>query len=126
ASELSPIFTAGETFTDLVSLPWSYRADPTFYFDPFLSESGAMNHWDANADADAAKQLLVEAKATSDPEAKADLIGQLTDEVAEQVLVLVPMAVPQKFEVWNADSFHGYDTDPYGSRYKLTESWVTH
>lgn len=126
ASELSPIFTAGETFTDLVSLPWSYRADPTFYFDPFLSESGAMNHWNGNADAEAATALLAEAKATSDVDEKADLIEQLTTEVADQVLVLVPMAVPQKFEMWNADTFHGYATDPYGSRYNLKDAWVTH
>ncbi|MGO1506870.1 MAG: ABC transporter substrate-binding protein [Microbacteriaceae bacterium] len=125
SSEMSPIFTAGETFTDLVSLPWSYRADPTFYFDPFLSESGAMNHWDGNADAEAAKKLLDEAKATSDPDAKADLIEQLTTEVAEQVLILVPMAVPAHFELWNSDTVHGYETDPYGSRYNLTNAWVT-
>lgn len=126
ASELSPIFTAGETFTDLVSLPWSYRADPTFYFDPFLSDSGAMNHWDGNADADSAKALLAEAKATSDPDEKADLIDQLTTEVADQVLILVPMAVPAHFELWNDDTLHGYTTDPYGSRYNLTNAWVTH
>ena len=126
ASEMSPIFTAGETFTDLVSLPWSYRADPTFYFDPFLSDSGAMNHWDGNTDADAAKDLLAQAKAASDPDEKADLIAQLTTEVAEQVLVLVPMAVPGHFEIWNQDTFHGYTTDPYGSRFNLTEAWVTH
>ena len=125
-AELSPIFTSGETFTDLVSLPWSYRADPTFYFDPFLSDDGAMNHWDGNADADEAKSLLLQAKATDDEDEKAALVEELADEVAEQVLVLVPMAVPQRFEVWNSDTLHGYATDPYGSRYRLSEAWVTH
>jgi len=124
-AELAPIFTAGETFTDLVSLPWSYRADPSFYFDPFLSDAGAMNHWDNNTDADAAKALLAEAKTTSDPDAKADIIAELADEVAEQVLVLVPMTVPVNFEVWDTDGFNGYDSDPYGSRYRLTDAWVT-
>lgn len=124
-AELAPIFTAGETFTDLVSLPWSYRADPTFYFDPFLSEAGAMNHWDGNADADAAKALLAEAKATSDPEDKAEIVAELADEVAEQVLVLVPMTVPVNFEVWDASSLAGYESDPYSSRYRLAEAWVT-
>jgi len=124
-AELAPIFTAGETFTDLVSLPWSYRADPSFYFDPFLSDAGAMNHWDNNTDADAAKALLAEAKATSDADAKADIIAELADEVAEQVLVLVPMTVPVNFEVWDTDGFNGYNSDPYGSRYRLTDAWVT-
>jgi peptide/nickel transport system substrate-binding protein len=124
-AELAPIFTAGETFTDLVSLPWSYRADPTFYFDPFLSEAGAMNHWDGNPDADAAKALLAEAKSTTDADAKSDLISELADEVAEQVLVLVPMTVPVNFEVWDSESLLGYDSDPYSSRYRLAESWVT-
>ncbi len=123
-AELAPIFTAGETFTDLVSLPWSYRADPTFYFDPFLSDAGAMNHWDGNTDADAAKQLLAEAKAATDPDEKADLIAQLNEEVAEQVLVLVPMTVPSNFEVWDANTLQGYTNDPYSSRYRLTDSWL--
>ncbi|WP_029150273.1 ABC transporter substrate-binding protein [Microbacterium indicum] len=123
-AELAPIFTAGETFTDLVSLPWSYRADPTFYFDPFLSEAGAMNHWSGNADAERATELLAEAKAAIDEDEKAELTAELNDEVAEQVLVLVPMSVPSNFEVWDANALQGYDSDPYGSRYRLTESWL--
>ncbi len=124
AAELAPIFTAGETFTDLVSLPTSYKADPTFYFDTFLAEAGAMNHWKGNADADAALDLLARAKAETDPATKGDLLAQLVDEVAEQVLVLVPMAVPQHFELWDDTRFRGYDTDPYGSRHRLKGSWV--
>jgi len=123
-SELAPIFTAGESFTDLVSLPWSYRADPTFYFDPFLSEAGAMNHWRENPDADTARDLLAQAKATVDEAVKADLVQQLVDEVAQQVLILVPMAVPQNYEVWDSAKFFGYTTDPYGSRSRLPQSWV--
>lgn len=124
-AELAPIFTAGETFTDLVSLPWSYRADPTFYFDPFLSEAGAMNHWDGNADADRAKELLTAAKASTDATEKTELIEKLNEEVSEQVLVLVPMTVPVNFELWDANAFQGYDSDPYSSRYRLTDSWLT-
>ncbi|MFJ3034635.1 ABC transporter substrate-binding protein [Curtobacterium pusillum] len=123
-SELAPIFTSGQSFTDMVSLPWSFRADPTYYFDPFLSEAGAENHWDGNADADEAKALLAQAKSETDPDAKAKLIQQLDDEVASQVLVLVPMSVPQHFEVWDSAKLKGYTTDPYGSRVALKDAWL--
>jgi len=124
-AQMSPIFTTGESFTDMVSLPWSYRADPTFYFDPFLSDSGAMNHWDNSSDADTAKQLLAQAKAAGDADEKAELVDELVQEVTEQVLVLVPMAVPASYELWNPDTVHGYSSDPYGSRYALTNTWVS-
>ena len=42
------------------------------------------------------------------------------------MLILIPMAVPQKFEIWNDDTFKGYTTDPYGSRYNLKDAWVVH
>lgn len=124
-AELAPIFTAGESFEDLVSLPWSYRADPTFYFDPFLSDAGAMNHWDGNPDADRARELFDQARTSQDETEKASLVAELTNEVHDQVLILVPMAVPQYMEVWDESVLNGYANDPYGSRYRLTESWMT-
>lgn len=123
-AEIAPTFTAGESWTDLVSIPGYIRADPAFYFDAFLSEKGALNRWRDNPDADRARELLAEARATVDPEAKADLVEQLAAETAEQVLLLVPVAVPAYFEVWDATKLQGYESDPYNSRYHLPGSWL--
>lgn len=124
-SELAPIYTAGESFTDLVSLPGSYRPDPALYFDGFLSDEGLYNYWRENPDADRARQLLTSVRAESDPDEKLELVHALTDEVTEQVLVLMPLALPVYIEIWNEDTLHGYATDPYTSMYTLTESWLT-
>jgi peptide/nickel transport system substrate-binding protein len=124
-SELSPIFTANQSFTDMVSLPAGYRPDPLAAFDQFLSESGYANHWKGNADAAKAMDLLAQAKSTTDAAEKKTLLQQLDDEVTDQALVIVPMSVPAHFEVWNSSQVQGYDTDPYGSRYKLASAWLS-
>lgn len=123
-AEISPIFTQGASFTDLVSLPWSYRANSAFYFDPFLSEAGAMNHWEGNPDAAEAIALLAEAKTITDIEEQAGVIQELNEIVAENVLVLVPAALPQNYQVWDAEALFGYTTDPYTSRYNLKNAWL--
>lgn len=123
-AELAPIYTAGESFTDLVSLPGSYRTDPAFYFDGFLSESGLYNYWRDDPDADEARVLLEEVRSASDPAEKAELVQQLTDEVAEQVLMLIPMALPVYFDVWDSAKLQGYESDPYLSRHRLTGAWL--
>lgn len=123
-AELAPIYTAGESFTDMVSLPGSYRPDPVLYFDGFLSESGLYNYWRDDPDADRARALLEQVRAESDPATKTDLVEQLTTEVTEQVLVLMPLALPVYMEVWDAESLHGYESDPYTSLYNMTGSWL--
>lgn len=124
-AELAPIYTAGESFTDLVSLPGSYRPDPALYFDGFLSDAGLYNYWRENPDADRARELLADVRAESDPDQKLELVHELTDEVTEQVLVLMPLALPVYIEIWDENALHGYATDPYTSMYNLTESWLT-
>lgn len=124
-AELAPIYTAGESFADLVSLPGSSRPDPVLYFDGFLSEAGLYNYWRDDPDAEHARELLVETRAESDPELKLELVHELTAEVTEQVLVLMPLALPVYMEIWNEDALHGYATDPYTSMYNLTDSWLT-
>lgn len=123
-AELAPIYTAGESFTDMVSLPGSYRPDPLLYFDGFLSDSGLYNYWRDDPDAEHARELLVEARAESDPDRKQELVEELTTEVHEQVLVLMPLALPVYIEVWDESVLHGYENDPYTSMYNLTESWL--
>lgn len=124
-SELAPIYTSGESFTDLVSLPGSYRPDPALYFDGFLSDAGLYNYWREDPDAAHARELVKEVRTESDPERKVELVQELTTEVTEQVLVLMPLALPVYMEIWDENALHGYATDPYTSMYNLTESWVT-
>ncbi|WP_119696353.1 ABC transporter substrate-binding protein [Microbacterium halotolerans] len=124
-SEIAPVFTSGESWTDLVAIPGSPRASSVFYFEPMLLEGGVYNHWDGNPDAEHARELLVQAKATADPDEYADLVDRLAEEAADQVLEFVPAAVPVYFEVWDGNALHGYQSDAFYSRYRLDESWVT-
>lgn len=123
-AEISQIFTTGASFEDLVSLPWSYRANPAFYYDPFLSDAGAMNHWQGNPEAADAIELLAESKTITDIDEQASIIEELNGIVTENVLVLVPAALPQNYQVWNSDVVQGYTTDPYTSRYNLKYTWL--
>ncbi|MGM1017897.1 MAG: ABC transporter substrate-binding protein [Actinomycetota bacterium] len=123
-SEISPIFTTGESWTDLVAIPGSPRASSVFYYEPMLLEGGVYNHWDGNPDADAARELLTQAKAAADPEEYAALVDQLAEEAAEQVLEFVPAAVPVYFEVWDSAKLQGYESDAFYSRYHLDEAWL--
>lgn len=124
-SEISPVFTSGETWTDLVAIPGSPRASSVFYYEPVLLPGGVYNHWDGNPDADHARELLEQAKAAADPEAYAELVDQLAEEAAEQVLEIVPAAVPVYFEVWDSAKLNGYESDAFYSRHLLDSAWLT-
>ncbi|HXH32994.1 MAG TPA: ABC transporter substrate-binding protein [Plantibacter sp.] len=124
-SEIAPIFTTGETWTDLVAIPGSPRAASLFYYDPVLVDGGVYNHWEGNPEADKARELFQQAKSESDPAAYADLVDQLAEEAAEQVLEIVPVAVPVYFEVWDGNKLHDYQSDAYYSRYRLDEAWLS-
>ncbi|WP_334152200.1 ABC transporter substrate-binding protein [Microbacterium sp.] len=124
-SEIAPIFTTGESWTDLVAIPGSPRASAAFYLQPVLLEGGVYNHWDGNPDADKARELLTQAMAAATPEEYNDLIDQLAEETAEQVLEIVPAAVPVYFEVWDANKLKGYESDAFYSRYKLDSAWLS-
>ncbi|MBB5153548.1 ABC transporter substrate-binding protein [Saccharopolyspora phatthalungensis] len=123
-AEIAPTFTSGESFVDLISIPGTPKADPLFYFDPVLAEKGVYNHWKGNPDADRARALFAEARSTTDHNAYVGLVDQLSDELAKQAMVFVPMSVPVYFEVWDNSKLHGYQSDPYYSRYRLNESWL--
>ncbi|ANY09316.1 ABC transporter substrate-binding protein [Pseudonocardia sp. HH130630-07] len=121
---MSPVFTSGAPFTDLAAVPWSYRSDPAFYFTSFLAESGALNHWAGNPDAERARRLLATAMTTTDETARSALFDQLNREVAENVLIIVPMCVPERVEVWRPDVVGGYVPDPLVTRRNLKEATV--
>jgi len=123
-SEIAPIFTSGETWTDLVAIPGSPRASAVFYLEPVLLPGGVYNHWDGNPDAEKARELLIEAKAAATPEEYADLVDQLATEAAEQVLEIVPAAVPVYFEVWDSTKLQGYENDAFYSRSGLDTAWL--
>lgn len=124
-SEISPIFTVGESWKDLVAIPGSPRASAAYYLEPVLLEGGYYNHWEGNPDADKARELLIEAKSATSPEEYTDLIGQLATEAADKALEFVPAAVPVTFEVWDSNKLHGYETDAYTSRSALDVAWLT-
>ncbi|WP_285043354.1 ABC transporter substrate-binding protein [Plantibacter sp. LMC-P-059a] len=124
-SEIAPVFTTGESWTDLVAIPGSPRAASLFYYDPVLVDGGVYNHWEGNPEADAARELFQQAKSASDPAEYAKLVDQLAEEAAEQVLEIVPVAVPVYFEVWDSAKLHDYQSDAYYSRYRLDEAWLS-
>lgn len=124
-SEIAPIFTAGESWKDLVAIPGSPRASAAYYLDPVLVDGSYYNHWEGNPDADKARDLLQRAKSASSPEEYNDLIGELAIEAADQALEFVPAAVPLNFEVWDSSVLHGYETDSYSARSALDSAWLT-
>lgn len=123
-SEIAPVFTSGETWTDLVAIPGSPRASAVFYLEPVLLADGVYNHWDDNPDAAKARDLLIQAKAAASPEEYADLVDQLATEAAEQVLEFVPAAVPVHFEVWDSEKLQGYENDVFYSGSGLDTAWL--
>ncbi|WP_243228327.1 ABC transporter substrate-binding protein [Microbacterium sp. CIAB417] len=123
-SEIAPIFTSGETWTDLVAIPGSPRASAVFYLEPVLLEGGVYNHWEGNPDADKARELLIAAKSAASPEEYEDLVGQLAEEAADKALEFVPAAVPVYFEVWDAAKLQGYENDVFYSRSGLDSAWL--
>ncbi|GAB3595636.1 ABC transporter substrate-binding protein [Microbacterium tumbae] len=124
-SEIAPVFTTGETWTDLVAIPGSPRASAVFYLEPVLLPGGVYNHWDGNPDAEKARELLTQAKAAATPEEYADLVEQLATEAADQVLEFVPAAVPVYFEVWDSSRLQGYENDVFYSRSGLDSAWLS-
>lgn len=124
-SEISPIFTSGESWTDLVAIPGSPRASAAYYLEPVLLEGGYYNRWDGNPDADKARELLKRAKSATSPEEYADLIEQLATEAADKALEFVPAAVPVYFEVWDANRLRDYENDAFYSRSALDRAWLS-
>jgi peptide/nickel transport system substrate-binding protein len=123
-SEIAPIFTSGETWTDLVAIPGSPRASAAYYLEPVLLEGGYYNHWDGNPDAEKARELLEQAKSAATPEDYEDLVAQLANEAADKAIEFVPAAVPVYFEVWDSTKLQGYQNDAFYSRSGLDTAWL--
>jgi len=124
-AEISPVFTTGESWTDLIAIPGSPRASGAYYLEPVLLEGGYYNHWDGNPDAEKARDLLTQAKSATSPDEYADLMDQLATEAADKALEFVPAAVPVTFEVWDSNKLQGYTTDSYTARSALDSAWLT-
>jgi peptide/nickel transport system substrate-binding protein len=124
-AEISKTYTYGDPFTDMVSFGNIFNADYTGYFNQYLSDTGLMNHWKATPDADKARDLLKQLTVETDQDKRHELAVQLNDEVAENVLNIVPLATPQVVEVWDANQLHGYSSDPYSFRYRLKDAWLS-
>ncbi|PVE98224.1 ABC transporter substrate-binding protein [Microbacterium sp. TPD7012] len=124
-AEIAPIFTTGESWTDLVAIPGSPRASAAYYLEPVLLEGGYYNHWDGNPDADKARELLAAAKSAATPEEYNDLVAQLATETADKALEFVPAAVPVYFEVWDSSKLHDYENDAFYSRSALDHAWLS-
>jgi len=124
-SEIAPVFTTGESWTDLIAIPGSPRASAVFYYQPMLEAGGVYNHWDGNPDADGARDLLARAESAADPDEYADLVDQLAEEAADKVLEIVPAAVPVYFEVWDDSVLHDYASDAFYTRYRLDSAWLS-
>lgn len=124
-SEISRTFTYGDSFTDLVSFGNIYNADYTGYFNQYLSDSGNLNWWKDNSDADTARELLAQLKTETDADARSDLAVQLNNEVADKVLNIVAAAEPQSLSAWNTSTVHGFSSDPYTFFYHVDDLWLT-
>lgn len=123
-AELSPVWTTGENWTDLVSIPGSTKIDASAYFDAYLSEGGMLNKWEGNPDGELAMSLLPQIKAATDSATKAELIEELANEVAEKVLMVNTVAMPVYFEVWDSAKLVDYSSDPFDARYNLIDAWI--
>lgn len=112
-------YTTGD-WEGLILVPGTYQGDVTSYFS-FLFPGVPFNQLgDAGQ---VALGQLSQVMAEGDPTARLALLDELTTTVAQDVLVLVPFAQPQRQELW-ADSLQGYSVDPYTYRSNLKSAWV--
>ncbi|MEU2198783.1 ABC transporter substrate-binding protein [Isoptericola sp. NPDC019482] len=108
------------SYTGLTVVPGTAQPDPSGYFAPFLAPT-PMNK--TGGAGESASALFGQYVATADPDARSAVLEQLEDEVADQVLVLVPYVVAQRQEIWSP-RLQDYDVDPYSFRKHLEEAWL--
>lgn len=120
-AELLPAYIGG-TWDDLILVPGTYQADPAFYFATILTPSLPMAL--SVTEESPAVALYQELRTTTDPDARAEVLLELEQMVAEDVNVLVAYTMPQRYEVWG-DTVSGYVSDPYTTRVALKETFKT-
>lgn len=123
-ADISRIFTYGDSWTDMVAIWNRWNPDMGGYFTQLLVDDQTMAYFDGLPDADRARELYAQVMSETDPEARADLTAQLDAEVAEQVLVLVPVAKAEAIEVWDDAKVGGYQSDPYTWRANLKNAFL--
>lgn len=123
-TEISKTFTYGDSFKDLVAFGNIYSPDWTGYFNQTLNDTGLLNHWKKNSDADKARAMLKDLQVETDLDKRADIAKQMNNEVADKVLKLSVGAQPQAIIAWNPDKVKGFSTDPYSFFYHLNDMWI--
>ncbi len=123
-SDISKIFTYGQSWTDAVAIWNRSNADYTGYFNQLLIDKAAFASFTGNADADKARALLATLTTETNLKKRAALAAQLDNEVASKVLTLIPVAKAETFEVWDSSKVGGYSTDPYNWRMNLKNVYV--
>jgi peptide/nickel transport system substrate-binding protein len=123
-ADISRIFTYGDSWTDMVAIWNRWNPDMGGYFTQLLVDDQTMAYFDGLPEADRARELYAQVMSETDPETRADLTAQLDAEVAEQVLVLVPVAKAEAIEVWDDAKVGGYQSDPYTWRANLKNAFL--
>lgn len=108
-------------FDGLVAIPGVARADASAYFSGFLAPKAPANTTGEHGKK--ATALWQRLNTTIDPGERKRVLQQLENEVADQVLNLVPYSVTQRQELWSP-RLQGYAPDPYSFRTDLKKGWL--
>lgn len=106
----------------LTLLPSIAQSDVSGYFASV--SRGVLDFWGDSPDAVTARQLAGELISETDQKKRADIAAELSNEIADQVLVLTPAATAQGHEVLSS-TVKGYTPDPYMARTSLRDAWIS-
>lgn len=123
-ADISRVFTYNESWKDMVAIWNRWNPDTGGYFTQLLVDDQAMAYFDDIPEADRARELYAELMSETDPAARQKLSDELNNEVAEQVLVLTPVAKAEAIEVWDDAAVGGYQSDPYTWRMHLKDAFL--
>ncbi|MFL4475969.1 ABC transporter substrate-binding protein [Paeniglutamicibacter sp. MACA_103] len=108
-------------FKGIIAIPGVARADASAYFSGFLAPNAPANTTGAHGKK--ATALWQKLNTTVAPAKRKEVLQQLENEVADQVLNLVPYVVTQRQELWSP-RLQGYVPDPYSFRINLKKGWL--
>jgi peptide/nickel transport system substrate-binding protein len=118
-SEVLTRYTQGD-WDGLVSVPGVYYGEPSVYLN-FLAKGSPYNKI-SNVEGKAG-DLYEKMLTVSDTKERKDLVAQINDQIAQDALMIVPYAQPQRQELWSS-SLKGYSVDPYTKRMNLKNAWI--
>lgn len=111
----------GGNYTGLISVPGIYLPDPSGYFGSLLGPERPTNK--TGEAGQHATELYLQYVATADADERTAILTDLENEVAEQVLILIPYVMAQRQELWTV-RLQDYTVDPYSYRRNLKEAWL--